>query len=424
MIKNSFLKCFISFSIFSLLMGCGLTHVAPEKIMKINIIDRNGLSETVSTKERLSAFEKTDFLAPQPYQKVMRVYGREENGDTHSCITSYHPNGQLKQYLDSINNRAYGKYGEWYLNGKPKIEARVIGGIADLNTHAEESWLFDGTNKAWDEEGRLVAEISYQKGELEGESIYYHQNGNVWKRAYHKKNLPHGPHSFFLEDGTLFQTITYNDGLKEGPSLRYWNGSKIAYKELYEKASLVDGEYYDWNGQLISKINGGSGQRAIFGKQNLQELQEFRNGVQEGEVKVYATDSHPVRIYTIKNGEKSGEEISYFPHSSQQKLLLTWNEGLLHGIVKTWYANGNPESQKEISANKKNGLSMAWYTNGSLMLLEEYDNDLLIKGEYYRPSDKNAFTKVEKGKGIATLFNSDGNFLQKVQYQDGKPVEC
>ena len=143
-------------------------HKDLSHVTSINIIDRNGMSETISSKERLSAFDKTDFLTPQPYQKVLRLYGRSENGDVRARITSYHPNGQVKQYLEAANNRAHGVYKEWFANGQRKVEAFVIGGMADLNTQAEASWLFDGTSLAWDEEGHLLAKIFYQKGDLEG----------------------------------------------------------------------------------------------------------------------------------------------------------------------------------------------------------------------------------------------------------------
>lgn len=76
-----------------------------------------------------------------------------------------------------------------------------------------------------------------------------------------------------------------------------------------------------------------------------------------------------------------------------------------------------------MSSNQKQGFLTAWYSNGSLMLVEEYDSDKLIKGDYYRLGEKAAISQIDKGKGIATLFNSEGNFSRKVHYQDGKPVE-
>ncbi len=417
-------NCLLSICVIAL-SGCGFSpdQIPPDKITSINIIDRNGMSETINAKERLNAFENTDFLSPQPYQKVMRVYGKQPNGDVRSCITSYHPNGQVKQLLLSVNNRAYGTYSEWYPNGKLKVEAKVIGGIADINTQAEQSWLFDSKNCAWDEDGHLIASIQYEKGDLQGESIYYHPNGQIWKTCPYSKNVLHGSVRIFLEDGSLFQTLSYKEGVKDGICTRYWEGSSIAFQENYEKGLLMEARYYDGHGSTTATIQGGKGFRAIFGKKQLQELQEFKGGIQDGSVKIFDEKHNLISVCMMKNGEKMGEEINYFPGSKQPKLLLTWHEGVLQGPMKTWYSNGQIESQREMTSNQKHGLLSAWYRSGSLMLVEEYDNDILVKGEYYRIGEKAPTSQIERGKGIATLFNPEGNFFRKVAYQDGRPLE-
>jgi len=422
---SSYLGILLLFAFFLLFSGCSFSpeQIDPGKITSINIIDHNGMSETINSKDRLNAFESTDFLTPQPYQKVLRVYGRQKNGDIRSCITSYHPNGQVKQYLEAINNRAYGHYKEWHPNGKLKVEASIIGGVADINTHAEQSWLFDGISRAWNENGNLIAEIRYAMGELQGETIYYHPNTKIWKICPYDKNKLHGTLKIFLENGDLFQMITYEQGEKNGPSVRYWNSSQIAFQETYEKSLLIDGVYTNLEGRRISAIQNGNGYRAIFGKKELQELQQYQNGLQEGCVKVYDEEQHLISTYSIKEGEKQGEEIDYFSSSNQPKLLLTWSAGILQGPVKTWYEHGQMESQREMCGNQKHGLLTAWYRNGALMLVEEYDCDKLLKGEYYRVGEKAAISQIERGKGVATLFNPEGNFSRKVYYQDGKPIE-
>lgn len=424
-----FTKKIISICLFSsvLLSGCYnfSSQTTPDKITSINIIDRNGMSETLSSKDRLIAFQKTDFLSPQPYQKVLRVFGRDKGGNICSRITSYHPNGQVKQHLEANNNRAHGPYQEWYANGQLKVKSSVVGGVADLNTQAEESWIFDGHSKAWDEDGHLLADIFYNKGALEGEATYYHPNGQVWKISPFIKNQKDGIEKIYLEDGTLFHTTQYLGGTKEGPAVRYWGKNEIAFQEVYQEGSLIAAQYFDKKGEQISEIHDGTGYRAIFGKSTLQELQEFRSGVQEGSVKIYDENRNLIRAYSTKNGEKEGEEIDYFPSidgSLNSKLLITWRGGTIEGPVKTWYDNGNFESQREISQNKKNGLSTAWYYSGALMFVEEYDNDLLVKGEYYREGETSPFSLVERGNGIASLFNPDGNFSKKVHYLDGKPL--
>src|ERR1700749_5060505 len=117
------------------LSSCASKHASSKNdgIVSMQIIDRNGFTETISNKERISSFETTDFLAPQPLQKVLRVYGRNQDGQTTSKITSYHDNGQLWQYLEAVDGRAHGVYQEWFSNGQQKIEAGVVEGGADIH---------------------------------------------------------------------------------------------------------------------------------------------------------------------------------------------------------------------------------------------------------------------------------------------------
>lgn len=391
-------------------------------ISSINIVDRNGITETISEKNRLKPFQNTDFLSPQPYQKVLRVFARDQKGDVRSEITSYHPNGQVKQYLEAVNNRAFGCYREWHPNGQLKIEAAVIGGIADLNTHAESDWLFDGKNLAWDEEGRLLAEIPYKKGELEGEARYFHSDGKVWKISPFCKNVLHGTEKIYLPDGNLFQATHFVKGLKEGPSFKYWNTSLLAAEELYEKGLLVEGKYFDKEGRTVSQIHRGFGFKPLFGKQRVHEFQEYKNGIHEGLVKVFDDEGHTISTYFVKKGEKDGTQVDFYK-SGKPKLHISWQEGIIQGVVKTWYENGSIESQKEIVQNKKNGLATVWYENGQLMLAEEYENEKLIKGEYFRMGEKLPASKIENGKGIATLFDAKGHFTKKINYSEGKPLD-
>ncbi len=52
----------------------------PNAVISMQIIDRHGFIETISNKERLRSFETTDFLTTQPFQKVLRIYGRNSKG--------------------------------------------------------------------------------------------------------------------------------------------------------------------------------------------------------------------------------------------------------------------------------------------------------------------------------------------------------
>lgn len=426
-------KKFIFYTLLLLVIlsitSCGQKYSNGQPILKsINIMDRNGLSETLSSKDRLAQFENVDFLKTQPYQKVLRVYERDVNGDIKALITSYHPNGQPKQYLEIVNNRALGNYREWYSNGTLKVETYIIGGEADIDTAAEQSWLFDGCSRAWDEDGHLVAEMFYEKGLLEGTSNYYHSNGNLWKQMPYKKGQLQGATIVYLPDSSLLQITNYVDGIKHGSAQRFWPGDKISSEETYCKGDLINARYHDCQGNCIASIDEGNGLKALFGKDSLSELHSYRNGKQEGEITVFASDGSLYRKYSTKNQIKDGEEILYYDPIETQgkqipKLSVNWIEGKIQGTVKTWYPTGVQESQKEMSLNKKNGLFTAWYLDGSLMMIEEYAKNKLVRGEYYMPGEKLPISTIRAGEGIATLFDPKGTFVRKIHYSNSKPLE-
>jgi antitoxin component YwqK of YwqJK toxin-antitoxin module len=396
-------------------------------LASIHIIDRNGFAETISNKERLNQFQNVDFLVSQPYQKVLRIYARDTKGNVRSLVTTYHENGNPKQYLEILNARAHGIYCEWHENGHMSLMTKVIGGTPDVTPLAERSWLFDGPSYAWDEEENQIAEINYSQGSLEGISTHFHPSGHVWKRIPYAKNQVEGIIEIFKKDGELLQQMTYTEGQRHGPSIRYWDCQRLASQEDFYRGKLENGQYFDQNGNLIAQVKNGTGFRAVFGKKNVQETQEYVDGILEGEVIVFNQEGRLKRIYHIKNGIKHGEEVEYYDRffasstPPQPKLSFYWYEGKIQGHVKTWYSTGLMESQKEMSNNVKNGVLSAWYRDGNLMLMEEYENDNLLRGDYFKKEDKIPVSQVIDGKGIVTIFDADGHYVQKISYLNGKP---
>jgi antitoxin component YwqK of YwqJK toxin-antitoxin module len=417
---QNFLKLLFIVALSSILLtSCARAPVTC--LASINLIDADGVSETISNDERLKNYDNVNFLSPQPYKKVLRVYKRNEKGMILACLTSYHPNGELKQYLELVNGRAYGEYGVWYDNGTQKVRARVIGGNGDFYDGVENTWLFDGICEAFSNEGCLEAEIPYIKGKREGIARYYHKSGRIWKEIPLCDDRINGLFQVYLDDGSLFEETNYVDGKREGNALRYWKDGSLAFKELYECDRLMEGSYIGIDGLPVSEIVCGNGFKAIFDKTGVQEFQEYRAGVQEGLVKVLGKGGVITKTYGMKDGLKNGEEIEFYPNTNQPKFSIGWVEGKIQGVTKTWYASGVQESQREMAGNKRSGVLTAWYANGKLMLLENYDQDALVKGEYYKMGDQFSISRVLCGDGTATLFDSNGVFMRKVKYRQGKP---
>ncbi len=408
-----------------LLAACSHSTDQPQHMSSIQLLDRNGFSETVSLQDRLAAYEKTDFLAPQPYQKVVRVYGKVSDGKTFSKITTYHSNGQLWKYLEIVSGRAHGDYREWHPNGQLKISARVIEGSPDVSEMGQMTWLFEGKSEVFDEKGKLIAEIPYSKGLLQGTSCYYFASGELMKEIPYHKNEIHGTLCLYNKEGQRLESIPYNNGELDGLSTTYWAPGKLKAEELYQNGLLTQAQYLNKKGELVSQIDSGVGKQALFQDDYLISLLEYQNGKIDGEVQVFNNNGCLTNLYYFKDGMKSGEEWEYYPTTDgarHPKLFLEWDQDSIQGVAKTWYETGIIESQREMHNNKKHGLSFAWFKEGDLMLMEEYEDDILLKGSYYKKWEKTPISKVENGKGIATLFDKEGRLVRKIAYEKGLPL--
>lgn len=413
-------KSFKNF-LFLLFFAVACHRAQKEELVLIQIQDRNGLTETISDEEKLMAHSAKNFLDSQPYKKVFRLYRSE--GKNHSVITTYHPNGSLWQLLEAKEMRAFGAYREWFQNGTQKIEAQVIGGTADLSPSAQETWLFDGSAEVRNEKGNLLAQISYDKGALSGTSRSYYPSGSLEKETPYLQDRIIGEERSFWETGELKSITTYQAGLKEGKSSGFWPNGLSSSEEIYEEGYLIDGVYTDLQQEIVAEVKNRVGTRAFFDHRRLARIEEIQNGLPEGLVQCFDASGQLRITYHLKNGKKHGEEIEYFPSSSQPKISLDWDQDLIHGIVKTWYENGQMESQREIYKNKKAGIACAWYRDGTLRLLEEYENDELVRGQYFKKNQYSPVSTIASGNGIATLYDSDGLFLNKISYLKGKPVD-
>ena len=410
------------------LCSCHAKKEPPENtIVSMQLIDRNGFSETISTKDRLAKYQETEFLSPQPYQKVLRVYHKDLQGKNSSKITTYHANGHIWQYLDVVDGRAHGSYREWYPNGLLHLELEVIEGMADLSELAQHTWVFDGKNRIWEDSGALIAEISYEKGMLHKPSYYYYPSGKLQKVIPYEQDLINGDILAYDEEGNVIECISYKGGNREGKATRSWSLGQMQYEEFYEGDKLLSAGYFDKEGALLGSIEQGNGYKAEMEETTLKALIEYKKGIEEGQVKVFAKNGTLINLYYQKEGKKQGEEWEYFLSEDRAqlpspKLALYWHDDMLQGEIKTWYSNGKQESQREMNQNKKHGTSLAWYENGDVMLIEEYDLDRLIKGSYFKKGDKKPTSKIENGKGVATLYNAKGHFLKKIPYEKAAPI--
>jgi antitoxin component YwqK of YwqJK toxin-antitoxin module len=409
-------------------VSCAKNSGKEGQIVSMRLVDRNGIEETISNDVRLTKLERANYLDSQPYQKVVRVYARDQVGQLHAKVTTYHDNGGIWQYLETVNGRAKGEYKEWFPNGELHMLAHVIEGVGDLCPEAEVSWVFDKKSKVWDEAGRLIAEIEYERGLLTNQSTYYHPNGVISKIIPYSKGKMDGVLKIFTPNGEIIGTTSYEEGKKGGLSIFMGNSDFPKREEEFKDGKLISGKYWDFRGNVIAQVLDGKGVKPVFENGLLRAEQEYKMGVPMGKVMLYRENGTLESVYSIIDNQKQGEEWCYYDRQKEGETLqpmlhINWKEDEIHGLVRSWYLNGTLECEKEMLRNKKQGTLIAWYEDGALMMVEEYENDTLLKGKYFKRGDENPISRVIDGKGIATIYDKDGEFVRKIDYEKGWPAD-
>jgi len=393
--------------------------VAPkEALLKVNYVDQNGISETVVNPDRIRQFANTPLCAPQAYKKLLRIYKKDAQGNSKSILTSYYDNGNLHQYLECVNTRALGWYSEWHENGQKKLQTYVLAGIADLNEASIVTWSFEGEAYAWNEKGQKTAVCHYEHGKLSGEYCTYTPEGQLVSKSIWKNGKQHGHFYTYYPSGDVHECFFYDTGKREGRAEGFFNDKQYSFEEWYEEDCLRTGKYYLPNGRMISQVQNGQGVRSLFEEEKLVSQHEVHEGKPEGKFSFFDSSGKLEKIYFMKEGKKEGPETWYYTDTGQKKREFSWVMNEIHGLVQTWYPNGKMESKKEMSHNQKQGVATCWYTDGHLMMVEEYQADKLLRGKYIRRGSSEPVSVIEKGSGTATLFDSNGNFLEAVSYRD------
>jgi antitoxin component YwqK of YwqJK toxin-antitoxin module len=413
------LKNFLTaFACLFLLCSCTARN---QTLSKVHLTSQKGLTQTLTTKERLKPFEDEQFLLHQPHLKVVRVF--ESKTDNKTIVTTYYPSGHLYQYLECKNNQAFGIYKEWASHGIPRVIAQIVGGAPDLEKQSMTTWVFDGESKAFDGEGNLEALFYYHSGLLEGECTLFFPGGETKELLPYRNGLLNGETKKYKPNGFCVETKTFQNGVKHGPATLYWDQNVLAANERYIEGKLITGLYFNPLGKLIAQVKDGNGFSVRWADDRSYELVEFIAGTPEGCIRLFDSKGFLLHEYIQRNGVKDGKETLFYEGSIQPKLQLYWKEGLIHGLVSSWYPSGKIESEREMCQNKKHGLLSARYENFDLMLIEEYDRGFLVKGQYFKKGLPNPISSVDNGNGFAHIFDGKGFLIRKIEYLGGKPVE-
>jgi antitoxin component YwqK of YwqJK toxin-antitoxin module len=193
-------------------------------------------------------------------------------------------------------------------------------------------------------EGRFVIDTTTGNKNKDGVWKFWYPNGNLESEVFYINNLEEGVAKFWYMDGDLRAEDCYVNGLMHGYS-RQWDKKGNLYIEDHYRNGKLDGLSREWSssGQICSEA-------------------EFRNGVLEGLTREWWLNGQLLR------------EVCY-------------SGGYLKGDVKEWFETGQMKSVGEFLHNQsvgdlpiKVGRHKTWYPNGNLESEVFYEDDKPIEG--------------------------------------------
>lgn len=119
-------------------------------------------------------------------------------------------------------------------------------------------------------------------------------------------------------------------------------------------------------------------------------------------------------------GKLSGKTTYTFPNSSTIARTEVYEKGVLISNTEN-YLSGVAKMGAEYQDQKLSKM-MRWYEDGTPSLEENYENGLLVSGEY-RTLLNSIESRVEQGMGIRLMRSSDGKLISKDTIRAGQMVE-
>ncbi len=166
-----------------------------------------------------------------------------------------------------------------------------------------------------------------------------------------KNNLPTGHWKYFYNNGYLESEGVYNNGLYEGKWIKYLNPEGIVTRLRYDK-KIPDDSVPDL--QLLQC--------------RTMEIQQYRNGIREGEFIYYSYTSieKPNRIANYKNGELDGKYIAYY-NDGLIYYVQNYLKGELEGYERFYYPSGQLKQERKFIQSKATGEFKLYNENGELI---------------------------------------------------------
>lgn len=154
---------------------------------------------------------------------------------SHGTLTLWHFNGQKKMVGSYRNNKPHGVWINWYPNGKRSAVMPYINGLSE------------GTGARYYRNGHKESEIQFKHDKANGYWKQWYANGNPKAEMLMVNDRPTRILTWD-EDGRLLTELSVQDGRRSGIVLDWYADGSKKSEAVYQNDQLIKKTYWDEDG--------------------------------------------------------------------------------------------------------------------------------------------------------------------------------
>lgn len=270
----------------------------------------------------------------------------------------------------------------------------------------------NGYNKFYYENGNVSSEGMMRDGKPDGYWKTYYPNGKIKSEGNRKNFEVDSLWKFYNAEGKLTNEINYLSGKKNGIK-RTWDSEGFIVSEENYLSDIKQGI------TLIFFPPSDSVQK----KGNVKMKIMFDKGKENGTAFEYDKDGNIITIF----------EYNYGVLKKQEKINRVDKNGQKQGIWKEFYPNGKVKTEISYLNGKKNGYEKKFTETGSLINIEKFMDDSVIKeapelttkleiiNEYYEDGriKKTGTYLLGVAEGIHKEYSPEGKITSAKIFKEG-----
>lgn len=297
-------------------------------------VARDGLLFKVSEKRPFSGYVIESFESGQNHIKTQYM-----DGVVHGTRLAWFPNGQKREESDFQEGKMIGEPIFWDESGNTIIFENVklsdIEKRGDLVFKKGADNTFSGlaTGILGDDSYKFTGKISYFNGKLDGKSVEWYANGQIFREMSYLNGIANGKWTGWTEDGNIFYKLTYLNGKLNG-LLTMWHP----------------------NGNKLAVLN-------------------YENGVMVNEINDFHEDGSPLSITKLASGLRNGMATTWYLDGTKDSEIV-YIDGNVNGNYTKWYPNGQIAFHATVRKNQVIDLAHAWDEGGNKLILNKLNKKI------------------------------------------------